>query len=313
MDRPASTRSPRRFRRLRIGLLAQIGLALAIVGTVPLAIAAAQLATVNREALVEQLLRTHTVSARTAADAIDSFLAARRSLASTLLLSPELAADPTSAVGQLRLSDSLASWSATGIVAAALYDASDQLIVKVQQKGYGELADDLLGGAAAAAGPTSATSATPQRRHPLRHCARSTFTRGSGSSCRSPADRAPPARCASRWTASRCCGPSPPRSSGSRRVCSCSIAQARPLLGSRGRDRRPAGGAPRVGALGATLRFGALPRPRRARDRRRLVGRRLRTMDRRLDAARRHRRGGGTANAAALRPRRRCSRSPSRR
>ena len=150
------------MRRLRLGLLAQIGLALALVGTVPLAIAAAQLATVNREALVEQLLRTHTVSARTAADAIDSFLAARRSLASTLLLSPELAADPTSAVGQLRLSDSLASWSATGIVAAALYDASDQLIVKVQQKGFGELADDLLGGAAAAAGPgeMAATSST---------------------------------------------------------------------------------------------------------------------------------------------------------
>ena len=93
-----------RLRRLRPGLLAQIGFALALVGTVPLAIAAVQLAKVNREALVEQLLRTHTVSARTAADAIDSFLAARRSLASTLLLSPELAADPTSAVGQLRLS-----------------------------------------------------------------------------------------------------------------------------------------------------------------------------------------------------------------
>ena len=91
----------RRFlanRRPRLGLLAQIGLALALVGTVPLGIAAVQLAEVNREALVEQLLRTHTVSARTAADAIDSFLAARSSLASTLALSPELAADPTSQI-----------------------------------------------------------------------------------------------------------------------------------------------------------------------------------------------------------------------
>ncbi len=134
-----------RLRRLRLGLLAQIGLALALVGTVPLAIAAVQLADVNREALVEQLLRTHTVSARTAADAIDGFLAARRSLAGALRLSPELAADPTSEGGQARLRDSLASWSAAGVVAAALYDSSDRLIVKVQQKGYGALADELLG------------------------------------------------------------------------------------------------------------------------------------------------------------------------
>lgn len=142
-----------RLRRLRPGLLAQIGFALALVGTVPLAIAAVQLAKVNREALVEQLLRTHTVSARTAADAIDSYLAARRSLASTLLLSPELAADPTSPVGQARMHDSLASWSAAGVVAAALYDPADRLIVKVQQKGYGGLADDLLGGSATGAEP----------------------------------------------------------------------------------------------------------------------------------------------------------------
>ena len=135
--------------RPRIGLLAQIGIALALVGTVPLVIAAAQLAQVNREALVEQLLRTHTVSARTAADAVDSFLGARRALAGALVLSPELAADPTSEAGQARLRDSLASWSASGVVAAALFDASDQLVVKVQQKGLGELADDLLRGAVA--------------------------------------------------------------------------------------------------------------------------------------------------------------------
>ncbi len=137
------------LRRPRLGLLSQIGLALAVVGTVPLAIAAAQLAAVNREALVEQLLRTHTVSARTAADAIDGFLTARRSLAGTLLLSPELAADPTSELAQSRLRDSLASWSGAGVVAAALYDSSGQLIVKVQQKGYGALADQLLGGVSA--------------------------------------------------------------------------------------------------------------------------------------------------------------------
>ncbi len=147
---PARMRRLFANRRSRLGLLAQIGLALALVGTVPLVLAAMQLADVNREALVEQLLRTHTVSARTAADAIDSFLAARRSLAGALLLTPELATDPTSETGQARLRDALASWSGAGVVAAALYDGADGLIVKVQQKGYGALADQLLGGAAAA-------------------------------------------------------------------------------------------------------------------------------------------------------------------
>lgn len=144
------------LRKLRPGLLAQIGLALALVGTAPVVLAAVQLARVNREALVEQLLRTHTVSARTAADAIDGFLAARRSLAGTLRLSTEVVNDPASPGSQERLRDSLASWSASGVVAVAVYDASGRLIVKVQQKGYGELADDLLGEAAPTAGAADA-------------------------------------------------------------------------------------------------------------------------------------------------------------
>ncbi|MGE0639004.1 MAG: serine/threonine protein kinase [Thermoanaerobaculia bacterium] len=130
----------------RPGLLLQIGLALAIVGVVPLAMTVWSLISVNREALVDQLLRTHTVSARTTADAIDSFLDARRSLAGSLLLEPEIASDPTSAAAQARLRDSLASWSDAGIVAAALYGDAGALLVKVQQRGYGDLADRLLAG-----------------------------------------------------------------------------------------------------------------------------------------------------------------------
>ena len=287
-----------RLRRLRLGLLAQIGLALALVGTVPLAIAAVQLATVNREALVEQLLRTHTVSARTAADAIDSFLAARRSLAETLLLSPEFVADPTSEIGQARLRDSLASWSAAGVVAAALYDTSDQLIVKVQQKGYGPLADDLLGGAAAGRGTA-------------RRCAASTSIPGSASTLRSPerADRSP--RLPS--TARRCSGRSPRTSSETRRSCCSSIATARPLLGPA--DEIADLPAPLLeSALSARLSGSGRFRDRaEPRDRRRLVGRRLRTMDRGLDAAGGDRRGGGAAHAAAVRSSPLCWRSRSRR
>lgn len=147
---PASNPEPRPS-IWRLGLLGRIAAALALVAVVPLAFAVAGLAGANREALLEQLLRTHTVAARTAADALDAFLAARRSLAASLLLAPELAADPTSPAAQTRLRDSLASWSEAGIVAAALHDADGALLVKVQQKGRGELAERLLGGAAGGA------------------------------------------------------------------------------------------------------------------------------------------------------------------
>jgi hypothetical protein len=132
--------------RRRPGLLLQIGLALALVGVLPLAIAAWSLVGVNREALVDQLLRTHTVSARTAADAIDSFLGSRRALAGTLLLAPEMEDDPTSPESQARLRDSLASWGDAGIVAAALYSGEGERLIQAQQKGTGDLADRLLGG-----------------------------------------------------------------------------------------------------------------------------------------------------------------------
>jgi hypothetical protein len=132
--------------RRRPGLLLQIGLALALVGILPLAIAAWSLVGVNREALIDQLLRTHTISARTAADAIDSFLGSRRALAGTLLLAPEMEDDPTSPAAQARLRDSLASWGEAGIVAAALYSGDGERLIQAQQKGAGDLADRLLGG-----------------------------------------------------------------------------------------------------------------------------------------------------------------------
>jgi len=143
---PPGTSSAQRSARKRPGLLIQIGLALALVGVVPLAIAAWSLVSVNREALIDQLLRTHTVSARTAADAIDTFLSMRRTLGGTLLLAPEILDDPTSAAAQARLRDSLASWSEAGIVAAAIHGGDGERLIQAQQKGAGDLADRLLAG-----------------------------------------------------------------------------------------------------------------------------------------------------------------------
>ncbi len=133
--------------RLRLGLLGRIAIALALVGTLPLALAVAGLAGVNREALVEQLLRTHTVSARTAADAIDTFLDARRSLAGSLLEAPALKRDPTSPEAQASLRDALASWQSAGIVGVSLHGADGVLLLRAQQKQQAEVVERLLGGA----------------------------------------------------------------------------------------------------------------------------------------------------------------------
>ena len=126
------------FRIRAPGLLGRIGLALAAVGLVPLALATFQLARVSREEIVEQLLRTHTVAARTAAEAIDAFLAPRRALAESLVADPRLAADATSPEAQAALREALGAWSELGVAGVALLDGDGREVVRAQRKGAGE-------------------------------------------------------------------------------------------------------------------------------------------------------------------------------
>jgi serine/threonine-protein kinase len=128
------------------GLLLQIALALAAVGTIPLALAALQLADVNRDALLDQLLRTHTVAARTAADQIDEFLAGRRALAAALAADPRLAR-PAEPEAQRLLADSLAGWTETGVAGIAIHDAQGRLAVRVQAREAAAIAERLLAAA----------------------------------------------------------------------------------------------------------------------------------------------------------------------
>lgn len=121
------------------GLLGRIGFALAAVGLVPLALAAFQLTRVSREELVEQLLRTHTVAARTAAEAIDAFVAPRRALAESLVADPRLARDATSPEAQAALREALGAWTELGVAGVALLDADGVEVVRAQRKGVGEL------------------------------------------------------------------------------------------------------------------------------------------------------------------------------
>jgi len=128
-----------RRRPRRPGLLGRIGVALALVGLLPLALAAFQAARVAREALLEQLLRTHTVAARTVAEAVDAFLAPRHALAASLVADPRIAADASSPAAQEALREALGAWSELGVAGVALHDASGREIVRAQQKGSGEL------------------------------------------------------------------------------------------------------------------------------------------------------------------------------
>nr|MBP9947740.1 hypothetical protein [Vicinamibacteria bacterium] len=57
-----------------IGLLGRIVLALSLVGLAPLGILAFQLISENRVALTDQVIQTHAVAARTAADRTEAFL-----------------------------------------------------------------------------------------------------------------------------------------------------------------------------------------------------------------------------------------------
>jgi hypothetical protein len=129
--------------RFRFGLLPRVALALAAVGLLPLLIASLGLVQLNREALYDQVLRTHIVAAHTAADRIGALLATRDALARGTAGSPELA-DPGSPAAQAFLGRSLAQWSGLGVLAVAVVSPGGELVFRAQMKGEGERAEAAL-------------------------------------------------------------------------------------------------------------------------------------------------------------------------
>ncbi len=122
----------------RPGLLARVALALAAVGLLPLAILSAGLVGVNRDAMVEQVQRTHAVAAQTAAAQAGAFLAARHALARGLAADPALAGDPAGEASRAALADSLAAWADLGVLAIARLDAAGGEVVRAQLKSGGQ-------------------------------------------------------------------------------------------------------------------------------------------------------------------------------
>ena len=56
------------------GLLARMAAALALVALLPLAVVSWQLVSLNREAMTEQVLRSHVMAARSTAERVESWL-----------------------------------------------------------------------------------------------------------------------------------------------------------------------------------------------------------------------------------------------
>ena len=126
------------------GLLWKIAGALVAVGTLPLLLGATQLAAIHREALYEQLLRTQTVAARTAADRVDDYLRLRRALADSLAVNPGLGvAGQAEAVAR----EALAASAGAGVVGISVHDRDGRLVLRAQTRESAADAEQLLAAA----------------------------------------------------------------------------------------------------------------------------------------------------------------------
>ncbi len=115
----------------RLSLLARIALALAAVGLLPLLTASWLLARINRDAFEEQVLATHGVAARTAAERVGAYLASLTALEQAVAGNPVLA-EPGSTAAQELLAGALVGRPDLG--ALALVDPAGELVVRAQRR-----------------------------------------------------------------------------------------------------------------------------------------------------------------------------------
>jgi hypothetical protein len=135
-----------------------VALALLLVGLAPLALLSYQLVQENRAALTMQVLRTHAVAARTAADRTAAFLAPLRSLAAAVAASPEIAADPRSPASRALLAGLLEGRDS--VAAIVLRSADGAEFIRAQRRDLGRVVDAAL--AAPATGPIARVRAADE-------------------------------------------------------------------------------------------------------------------------------------------------------
>ncbi len=119
----------------RAPLLLRLGLALGLVGLLPVAFSAVRLIGLNQQAMTNQVESTHGLAARTAAESIGEFLASRISLAESVAHHQDLG-DPRSSAARQLLSRDLQAWASLGILAIAIVNPEGEEVIRAQ------LADD---------------------------------------------------------------------------------------------------------------------------------------------------------------------------
>ena len=126
----------------RLGLLGKTILALATVSLIPLAVTP-YLLRLNREAMTEQVLRTHALAARTAAARIAAFVQSLRGPAEAVALNPELYGDPRSPAARGLLAGLLQSQPA--LAGASVSNAEGEEVIRVQNRNRSDTVTEVLG------------------------------------------------------------------------------------------------------------------------------------------------------------------------
>lgn len=131
---PSPERAPRHRLSWR-SLMLRIPLALAAVGLLPLALASWQLVRINREAFSDQVQKTHSVAAGTAAERVASYLDSLTTVADSLAENALLTGDARSVAAQELLVSMLQARPDIG--ALAVVDETGELVIRAQRRDLG--------------------------------------------------------------------------------------------------------------------------------------------------------------------------------
>ena len=116
--------------------MGRIALALAAIGLIPLGLVTARLIDINQDTLKDQVLETHSMAARAAADRVEAFLTSLNTLASTLGSHPSILNDPHSQASQELLAGTLQA--RPDISALYLVNDTGETVIGAQRRNLAE-------------------------------------------------------------------------------------------------------------------------------------------------------------------------------
>lgn len=117
---------------MRFGLMSRIALALGGVGLIPLTLSSFSLLSIHRGAFEDQVLQTHSVAARTAAERVSTYTTALASLAESIAANPLVSTDPQSPVVRELLAATLQA--RPEVLSLSLLDAEGALVIGAQRR-----------------------------------------------------------------------------------------------------------------------------------------------------------------------------------